>query len=195
MLDKIIVDHETGKSAADKINLAFDAIDAMGQGGSGQPGQDGKDGKSAFELAVQGGYTGTEAEWLVSIEGTPGATGPQGPDGESAYAGWIASGQSGTHQDFIDSLVGPQGMQGPKGDAGSIGTEGPKGPKGSDGATGKDGAGVTIKGSKTIADILAITTASAGDMYIATDTDTTATPPGKIGDGYAFLGSIWKNVG
>jgi len=195
MLDKILVDHETGKSAADKINLAFDAIDTLGQGGSGQPGQDGKDGKSAFELAQAQGYTGTEAEWLVSIEGKDGTDGHDGAAGKSSYDSWINSGQQGTEQDFIYSLEGPQGIQGFKGDKGPEGPEGPKGPKGDDGSNGKDGAGVTIKGSKTIAEILAIASPVDGDMYIATDDNQNAVPPGKIGDGYAFIGGSWTNVG
>jgi len=34
----------------------------------GPPGQDGADGKSAYELAVENGYTGTLGEWLASME-------------------------------------------------------------------------------------------------------------------------------
>lgn len=34
----------------------------------------GTDGKSAYELAVQNGYTGTEEEWLTSLKGTDGVT-------------------------------------------------------------------------------------------------------------------------
>lgn len=47
----------------------------------------GRPGKSAYEVAVDNGYTGTEEEWLASLKGDPGdtgatgATGPQGPEG------------------------------------------------------------------------------------------------------------------
>lgn len=38
------------------------------QGKDGNDGNDGVDGKSAYEIAVQYGYTGTEEEWLKSLE-------------------------------------------------------------------------------------------------------------------------------
>ena len=34
----------------------------------GPPGQNGQDGKSAYQLAVENGYTGTLAEWLASMQ-------------------------------------------------------------------------------------------------------------------------------
>lgn len=34
----------------------------------------GKDGKSAYEIAVEHGYVGTETEWLTSLKGEPGKT-------------------------------------------------------------------------------------------------------------------------
>lgn len=37
-------------------------------------GADGNDGKSAYEIAIQNGYTGTEKEWLESLKGTDGTT-------------------------------------------------------------------------------------------------------------------------
>lgn len=45
-------------------------------GPKGEPGKDGTDGKSAYELAVDNGFIGTEQEWLESL------VGPQGPPGE-----------------------------------------------------------------------------------------------------------------
>lgn len=47
-------------------------------------------GKSAYETAVEKGYTGTEEEWLASLvgpKGEAGETGPQGPDGATGAAG------------------------------------------------------------------------------------------------------------
>lgn len=41
-------------------------------GRDGQDGQDGQDGKSAYELAVEAGYSGTEAQWLASLHGADG---------------------------------------------------------------------------------------------------------------------------
>jgi len=40
-----------------------------------------QDGLSAYELAVQEGFTGTLEEWLASLKGDPGDVGPQGPVG------------------------------------------------------------------------------------------------------------------
>lgn len=36
----------------------------------GTQGRQGEDGKSAYEIAKEHGYTGTEAEWLESLKGT-----------------------------------------------------------------------------------------------------------------------------
>ena len=41
---------------------------------NGTDGTDGNDGKSAYEIAVQNGYTGTEEEWLASLKGADGVT-------------------------------------------------------------------------------------------------------------------------
>ena len=42
---------------------------------------DGADGASAYEIAVENGYTGTEAEWLSSLKGEKGDAGEQGIQG------------------------------------------------------------------------------------------------------------------
>ena len=39
-------------------------------------------GYSAYEIAVQEGFVGTEAEWLASLKGDTGNTGPAGADGD-----------------------------------------------------------------------------------------------------------------
>lgn len=41
-------------------------------------GKDGANGKSAYQIAVDNGYTGTEAEWLASLKGQDGADGADG---------------------------------------------------------------------------------------------------------------------
>ncbi|PRR94640.1 hypothetical protein C6W23_04805 [Bacillus atrophaeus] len=47
------------------------AIGAKGdKGDTGAAGKDGKDGLSAYELAVQQGFTGTLDEWLASLKAT-----------------------------------------------------------------------------------------------------------------------------
>ena len=40
------------------------------------------DGKSAYEVAVEEGFVGTEVEWLASLKGKDGDIGPRGPMGQ-----------------------------------------------------------------------------------------------------------------
>lgn len=42
-------------------------------GADGRDGRDGRDGKNAYELALENGFVGTEAEWLQSLKGQDGA--------------------------------------------------------------------------------------------------------------------------
>lgn len=44
----------------------------------------GADGLSAYQIAVNNGFSGTETEWLNSLKGEKGEVGPQGPQGEAA---------------------------------------------------------------------------------------------------------------
>ena len=57
-------------------------------GGSGTPGADGK---SAYEIAVENGFVGTEEEWLESLIGPEG---PQGPPGGSSDLEFFNEGSS-----------------------------------------------------------------------------------------------------
>lgn len=50
-----------------------------------QGGVAGEDGKSAYEIAVEHGFEGTEAEWLESLKGEQGPQGPQGPPGQDGF--------------------------------------------------------------------------------------------------------------
>ena len=56
-------------------------------GVDGKNGVDGQNGKSAFELAVESGYAGTEEEWLNSLKGAAGAAGKDGVDGQNGQDG------------------------------------------------------------------------------------------------------------
>lgn len=60
----------------------------------------GPDGKSAYDLAVQEGFAGTQTEWLKSLEG-------EGEEGKSAYDLAVQEGgyQGNVHQ-WLESLVG-----------------------------------------------------------------------------------------
>ena len=102
----------------------------------------GEDGKSAYEIAKEFGFEGSEEEWLESLRGPQGEQGPQGPKGErgfSAYQAWKALPQNanGTVEEFIESLRGPMGPQGEKGEQGPQGEVGPMGPQGPAGEKGE----------------------------------------------------------
>lgn len=97
--------------------------------------QDGDDGLSAYELAVQNGFEGSEAEWLWSLRGAagrPGEAGPVGPQGPAGERG--EKGLSGA-----TGKQGPTGPEGPRGERGERGEKGERGPKGEAGQDGDDG--------------------------------------------------------
>lgn len=88
------------------------------QGIKGEKGDKGDDGASAYEVAVDNGFVGTESQWLASLKGDPGEKGDKGDpgddgadgtDGKSSYQIWLDNGNTGSEQDFLDSLVGPAG--------------------------------------------------------------------------------------
>lgn len=56
-------------------------------------------GESAYEIAVQHGFSGTEEEWLASLKGADGA---QGVDGKSAYDIAVEYGYTGTEEEWAD---------------------------------------------------------------------------------------------
>ena len=96
-------------------------------------GADGDDGLSAYEIAVNNGFIGTEVQWLASLEGADGAdgeTGPTGPagadgatgaDGDSAYQIAVNNGFVGTEAEWLASLQGTDGVDGTAGTAGTDG--------------------------------------------------------------------------
>lgn len=62
-------------------------------------------GKSAYEIAVALGFTGTEEEWIASLNGTDGANGADGADGKSAYEYAVEGGYTGTEANFVTQLA------------------------------------------------------------------------------------------
>ena len=118
-------------------------------GPAGKDGQPGKPGKSAYELAVDQGFSGTESQWLESLKkgpagpqgqpGKDGKNGIDGKDGKSAYELAKEQGFAGTESEWLKSLVGPEGPQGPQGLPGKDGHDGEQGPAGQPGQPGKDG--------------------------------------------------------
>ncbi len=53
--------------------------------GGGGSGSSGSDGKSAYEVAVENGFSGTESQWLASLKGSDGINGTDGRDGADGY--------------------------------------------------------------------------------------------------------------
>ena len=100
--------------------------------------ENGKDGASAYELAVQSGFIGTEEQWLASLQGEKGDTGEQGPPGEKGEKGDTGEqgppGEKGEKGD-----TGAQGLPGEKGEKGDTGEQGLPGEKGEKGDTGEQG--------------------------------------------------------
>ncbi len=92
----------------------------------------GADGKSAYQVWLDLGNTGTEAQFIASLKGEPGAPGEPGEDGadgsgggtagKSAYQIWLDLGNTGTEADFIASLKGPPGEDGEDGTSTGGGT-------------------------------------------------------------------------
>lgn len=97
------------KASTNAANAATDAVKQAKEAGT-------FDGQSAYALAVQLGFTGSEAAWIASLKGAKGDkgnTGAQGPRG----------------------ATGPQGPQGPTGATGARGATGATGPQGPAGAS------------------------------------------------------------
>ena len=82
-------------------------------------GMRGARGYSAYEIAVQEGYVGTESEWIASLKGDTGEKGEKGDTGEA----------------------GAKGDKGDKGDTGATGATGAAGAKGDKGDKGDPGDG------------------------------------------------------
>ena len=99
---------------------------------SASAGEDLPRGKSAYEVAKENGFNGTETEWLASLTGA---------DGKSAYQIAVENGFTGTETEWIESLKGKDGKTPYVGDNGNwyIGADDTgkpsRGAKGDPGAT------------------------------------------------------------
>ena len=95
-------------------------------------GAQGIQGLSAYQVAVQHGFEGTEDEWLISLKGEKGETGPKGDKGDTGEKG--ATGERGPQ-----GLQGERGLQGDRGEKGATGERGPQGLQGERGLQGDTG--------------------------------------------------------
>ena len=93
---------------------------------SASVGEDLPRGKSAYEVAVENGFSGTETEWLASLKGATGAPGADGRDGEDGKTPYV--GDNGNWYIGADDTGKPS--RGVKGEPGSPGAKGDKGDPG-----------------------------------------------------------------
>ncbi|MFM2207809.1 MAG: hypothetical protein RL213_1784 [Bacteroidota bacterium] len=90
----------------------------------GPQGAPGNDGSSAYQVAVQNGFQGSETQWLASLQGTAGTNGTNGMDGSdgaSAYQIAVQNGFQGSETQWLASLQGAAGTNGSNGMDGSDG--------------------------------------------------------------------------
>jgi len=134
----------------------------------GMKGDTGLNGQSAYELAVELGFEGTEQEWLASLvgpQGRPGVQGDPGPRGEPGPAGADGQNYGIVVDGSTDEVLKLRATEMARGksayeiavDNGYVGTEaqwlaslkGAKGDRGPTGATGADGKnyGIVVDGS------------------------------------------------
>ena len=85
----------------------------------------GKDGKSAYEIALQYGFEGTEEEWLASLKGA---------DGTMTFEDLTEA-----QRESLRGEKGDQGIPGPQGEKGDTGERGPQGEQGIQGIQGVQG--------------------------------------------------------
>ena len=130
---------------------------------------DGADGASAYEIAVENGYTGTEAEWLSSLKGEKGDAGEQGIQG-------IQGEKGDTGEQGLQGIQGEKGEKGEKGDTGAAGKDGMNGTDGRDGANG-------------FSPTVIVTETSTGATITATDKNGTTTATVK--NGKSGEAAIW----
>ena len=164
------------------------------QGEQGPSGQDGAPGKSAYEIAVEDGFTGNVQEWLESLKGADGVS-------PTVSAESIPSGTRVTIKDAVsytvfDVMNGEQGPEGPSGARGApgkdgksayelaveagftgtsaewldslVGPQGPEGPSGAQGPAGKDGRD-GADGASGFSPIVSTTPIASGTQVTITD--------------------------
>ena len=103
---------------------------------NGANGEKGTDGKSAYQIAVEQGYQGSESDWLSSLKGDKGEKGNTGAkgnpgqdsaEGKSAYAIAVEHGYENSEDEWLLSLKGEKGDTGERGEKGDAGVDGKDG--------------------------------------------------------------------
>lgn len=136
-------------------------------------GAQGIQGLSAYQVAVQHGFEGTEAEWLISLKGEKGETGPKGDKGDTGEKG--ATGERGPQG--LQGERGLQGVQGEKGEQGIQGIQGPQGEPGQKGEKGDPGSDASVTKQNVEAVLTGdITSHNHDSRYISKNNTGTYTP-------------------
>ena len=155
-------------AAGDYVDSGYPAQGEKGDAGErGADGSDGAAGKSAYEIALQNGFVGTETDWLESLKGQKGDTGEPGAAG--------AKGDPGEKGD-----QGEPGAPGEKGERGEKGEKGDPGEPGKDGTNGTDGKN-GIDGSDGYSPTATVTETDTGATITITDKSGTTTATVKNG--------------
>lgn len=135
-----------------KSGVVITIVDADGETSAtlhhGANGEKGTDGKSAYQIAVEQGYQGSESDWLSSLKGdkgdkgntgAKGNPGQDGANGKSAYAIAVEHGYEDSEEKWLLSLKGEKGDTGKRGEKGDTGLQGERGEKGETGQQGEQG--------------------------------------------------------
>ena len=155
---------------------------------SASVGEDLPRGKSAYEVAVENGFSGTETEWLASLKGAtgaPGANGKDGTDGKTPYVGdngnwYIGADDTGKPSRGAKGDKGEKGDKGAKGEKGNTGAQGIQGERGIQGVQGAKGdKGDT--GATPNLTIGSVTTLEAGQNATASMGGTAESPVLNLG--------------
>ena len=123
-----------------KSGVVITIVDADGETSAtlhnGANGEKGTDGKSAYQIAVEQGYQGSESDWLSSLKGDKGEKGntgakgnpgQDGAEGKSAYAIAVEHGYEDSEEKWLLSLKGEKGDTGERGEKGDAGVDGKDG--------------------------------------------------------------------
>ena len=181
-----------------KSGVVITIVDADGETSAtlhnGANGEKGTDGKSAYQIAVEQGYQGSESDWLSSLKGdkgdkgntgAKGNPGQDGAEGKSAYAIAVEHGYEDSEEKWLLSLKGEKGDTGERGEKGDTGLQGERGEKGETGQHGEKGekgdAGVAGKdGFSPIANVV-----KDGSVITITITDKSGTTTVTLTEGAA----------
>lgn len=135
----------------------------------------GEPGKSAYEIAVEEGFSGTVSEWLASLRGPSGEKGEDGQDGTTPHIGGNGNWYLGERDTGVQA-------QGPKGNPGADGKDGAPGKDGTDGKNGTNGK----DGLTTAVNIGGMTTQHVNGLITIPDNSILA----AINSGAALVGHV-----